>query len=191
MPDCLHLKGRQLIKFVIFIFVSLSFTPGDVRLTAVFSLVGDARDRSNTDIPFNEVFSSEISEHLSVLKSLFAFILALACNKIKFSWSVGLHSLKDLDKVGIWHLKGWLRSKRCELLVHFLGPVVDLVVNNVDTFETLVELEVLILNLVKFLTHHYQVLVAVSNDDSLTFTWLSTVKRHIVQAWAQLFISLL
>lgn len=75
--------------------------------------------------------------------------------------------------------------------MHFLCPVVDLVVDNIDTFETLVEFGVGILNLVEFLTHHNQVLVGVSNDNCWTFAWLGTVKGHLVQTRAKLLIGLL
>lgn len=72
--------------------------------------------------------------------------------------------------------------------MHALRPVVDLVVNNINTFETLVKSGVGRLNLVKFLAHHYEVLVAVGNDNCGAFAWLSTVKCHLVQTRAQLFI---
>jgi len=132
------------VVVVLPLFVSLTPTHplGNVRLPPILSLIllGEARDRSDSDVLADKVVGGEVIEDVAILDAVSALaFLGLSVEGIELLDHDLRHALKDLHNVISILFEGRVIYQGSELVEDLLGPASDLVIDNVDPLEPIRE----------------------------------------------------
>ena len=117
-----------------------------------------AGDGAHPNVLVEELRGGEVSEHLSVVDTD-SFFVALLLDLLKLGLDALVDRVKHRDEIKWLLLKVLILSQSAQLHESALGPVRDLVVNNVDFLETLLELALVAADIGKVLIHLHDLLV--------------------------------
>ena len=101
----------------------------------------DARDGSNSDVLVEELGSGEICEDFTVVNAIVVVILALL-EAIELSADDSVHGIEHSDEILWLLLEELVFGQSAELLIAASGPVLNLIVDDVNLLESLLNIGV-------------------------------------------------
>ena len=130
---------------------------GNVGLTTISGVVavGHARDGADNSVIFGKEFTRcEIIKHVSVLNArLLAFFVTTFLISAKLLAHHDTHGFEYTCEVGGVLLEDGVFGENTKLVVDTLGPVGDLVIDDVDSLESLLEQPVVLLRVLELVVH--------------------------------------
>jgi len=113
----------------------------DARLAAISVCVGLSGDWTNSNVFVDEVLSGKVIEGLTEVSIVLTTVSLLALlDSIQFLGCQSIHDFENADEVSLVLLEGGIIGEDSELLVDALRPARDLIVDDVDLFESILEL---------------------------------------------------
>ena len=148
-----------------------------------------AGDGAHPDVLIEELRGGEVCEHLSVVDTG-ALLVALLLDLLKLGLDALVDRVKHRDEVKWLLLEVLILSQSAQLHESALGPVRDLVVNNIDFLETLLELALVAADIGEVLIHLHDFLVVGVHLGSVTIV-VAALDLQLLHLGHELFILLL
>ncbi len=134
-----------------------------VRLTAVLRFVVETTDWTHTDVLVHEVFISQIVKHLVVVNSRL-LLSAVGSHLVQLMLDHLVHRSEASHQVS-WRLaKDLVVGQRSKLPVNLLCPQTDLIVNDIDSFESLAQSMMLLQRMTQLVVHHHDLAVVIKTS---------------------------